>query len=131
VNVVVDASALVAALADGGTDGAWATEVLEGAALTAPHLMPIEAANILRRAALAGAISATTAALAHGDLLDLRVQLWSYSPLAERCWELRENLTTYDATYVALAELLDVPLVTLDRRLAAAPGPRCRFVAPA
>jgi predicted nucleic acid-binding protein len=131
VSVVVDASALVAALADGGTDGAWATEALEGATLAAPHLMPIEAANIMRRAAVAGAISTTTAALAPRDLLDLRVQLWPYSSLAERCWELRGNLTTYDATYVALAELLEMPLVTLDRRLAAAPGPRCRFVAPA
>ncbi len=128
--LVVDASVLVAALVDGGPDGDWAAAVLGGHELAAPHLMPIEAANILRRAALAGDISADAASLAHGDLLDLRVALWPYAPLAERCWELRENVTIYDGTYVALAELLDARLATLDQRLVGAPGPRCSFATP-
>lgn len=128
--LAVDASVVVAALVDGGADGDWAGALLADHELAAPHLMPIEAANILRRAALAGDITADAASLAYGDLLELRVQLWPYAPLAERSWTLRDNLTVYDGSYVALAELLDAPLATLDHRLAAAPGPRCRFTTP-
>jgi predicted nucleic acid-binding protein len=131
VTLVVDASVIVAALVDSGVDGDWALDVLDGHALAAPHHMPIEAANILRRASLAGDITPDTAALAHGDLLALRVELFPYAPLAERCWQLHENVTAYDAVYVALAEQLDVRLATLDQRLAGAPGPRCAFATPA
>lgn len=128
--LVVDASVIVAALVDRGVDGEWAAGVLNGQVLVAPHHMPIEAANILRRASLAGDVTADSAAVAHGDLLALRMELFPYAPLAERCWQLRENVTTYDAVYVALAEQLDAPLATLDRRLAAATGPRCTFATP-
>ncbi|NIP56815.1 MAG: PIN domain-containing protein [Gemmatimonadetes bacterium] len=125
--VVVDASAVVAALADSGPDGEWAEEILGSGFLAAPHLLPVEAANILRRAALAGEISTDAAALAHGDLLSLRIELFPYEPFAPRVWELRENLTAYDAWYVALAEALDAPLATFDTRLIAASGPRCEI----
>lgn len=125
--LVVDASVVVAALADNGPDGQWAADALAGQVLAAPHHMPIEVANILRRAALVGDLSEDSAALAHGDLLDLRVELFPYALLAERCWSLRENVTAYDAAYVALAEQLDCSLATLDHRLAGAPGPRCEF----
>lgn len=125
--LVVDASVVVAALVDGGPDGDWEGTVLADHELAAPHLMPIEAANILRRAALASDITAEAASLAHGDLLELRVELWPYAPLAERCWQLRDNVMVDDGTYATLAELLDAPLAALDQRLAAAPGPRCRF----
>jgi predicted nucleic acid-binding protein len=128
--LVVDASVLVAALVDGGSDGDWAAAVLADHELVAPHLMPIEVANILRRATLAGDITQDVASLAHADLLDLRVELWPYALLAERCWELRDNVTIYDGSYVALAERLDAPLATLDQRLAGAPGTRCRFMTP-
>jgi predicted nucleic acid-binding protein len=128
--IVVDASLVAAALLDGGPVGVWAAEVLGSGDLAAPHLLPVEVASILRRAAIAGDVSDDVAALAHGDLLDLRVALWPYEPLAARCWELRSNVTPYDATYVALAELLDAPLATLDLRLARAPGPRCSFEVP-
>lgn len=128
--LVVDASVIVAALVDSGVDGDWALDLLDGHALAAPHHMPIEAANILRRASLAGDITPDTGALAHGDLLALRVELFPYAPLAQRCWQLRENVTTYDAVYVALAEQLDATLATLDQRLAAATGPRCTFATP-
>ena len=104
--------------------------VLAGDSLAAPHLMPVEAGNILRRAALAGDISADVASLAHTDLLDLRVEFFPYQPCAERVWELRENVTCYDGWYVAVAELLDAPLATLDSRLANSPGPRCQFLLP-
>lgn len=128
--VVIDASVVVAALVDAGADGTWAETVLGSGPLAAPHLMPIEAANILRRAELAGTITAGAARLAHADMLALRVALYPYEVLAARAWALRPNLTTYDATYVALAEALGSPLATLDRRLARAPGPRCVFRTP-
>ena len=123
--IVVDASAVVAALVDDGPDGEWAATELTRDDLAAPHLMPVEAANILRRAVLAGDLTADVASLAHHDLARLRVELYPYEPQADRVWTLRDNLTTYDAWYVALAEALDVALVTLDRRIAGAPGLRC------
>ena len=129
-SLVVDASVIVAALIDGGPDGEWAAHVLREQTLAAPHLMPIEAANVLRRATLAADLSSDTASLAHADLLELRIELFPYGPLAERCWQLRENITTYDAAYVALAEQLDAPLATLDTRLARSTEPRCEFKAP-
>lgn len=128
--LVVDASMVAAALVDGGPDGTWADEVLAHDQLAAPHLMPVEVANILRRAALSDDISADSATLAHADLLDLRVELFAYEPFALRVWELRDNLTAYDAWSVAIAEALDAPMATLDRRLVSASGPRCAFTTP-
>lgn len=126
--LVIDASAVVAALVDSRTDGRWAESVLTSDSLAAPHLLTAEASNILRRSALAGAISAEHASLAHSDLLDLRVELFPYAPFATRIWGLRDNVTCYDAWHVALAEALNAPLATLDVRLAKEPGPRCRFL---
>ncbi len=77
-----------------------------------------------------GRLPQETVARAHDDLLTLIVELFPYEPLARRVWELRENVTPYDAWYVALAEELGVGLATLDRRLAQAVGPRCEFVTP-
>jgi predicted nucleic acid-binding protein len=119
---------VVAALVDSGTDGRWAEGLLADGPLAAPHLLMVEAANILRRSAASGAISAEQASMAHADLLDLRVELFPYAPFAARIWELRENVTCYDAWYVAVAETFNAPLATLDSRLASAPGPRCRFM---
>ena len=126
--IVVDASIVVAALVDVGPDGSWAETVLVEEPLAAPHLMPVEATNILRRAALAGDISDDVATLAHRDLMDIGVALFAYEPLADRVWQLRRTVTAYDAFYVALAERLDAPLATFDRRLATAPGPTCDFL---
>ena len=123
--VVCDASALAAVLLDAGHAGVWATARLEGVDLAAPDLLPHEAANILRRHELAKLISPDQAAQAHADLLDLTIELWPYELLAGRAWELRHNLSIYDAGYVALAERLDGTLVTLDERIAGAPGLRC------
>jgi predicted nucleic acid-binding protein len=130
VTLVVDASVVVAALVDTGPDGRWAEQVLVADDLAAPHLLPVEAGNILRRLASYGEISQDAAALAHADLLDLRVTLFPYALDAWRAWELRQNLTTYDAWYVALAESLEAELATLDTRLARAAGPRCGFRLP-
>ena len=127
---VVDASVVVAALIDDGPAGRWAEEVLASTPLAAPHVMPVEAANILRRAALAGDVSDDIASLAHADLLALAVELFPYDVLADRIWELRGAVTTYDGWYVALAESLKAPLATLDARLTRAPGPRCSFIGP-
>jgi predicted nucleic acid-binding protein len=125
--LVIDASMVVAALFDAGPAGAWADSLLESTDLAAPHLMPVEVANILRRAAQAGDISTDVAALAHGDLIQLGVALFPYEPFGERVWELRDNMTTYDAWYVAVAEGLNAPLATLDGRLVGLAGPRCEF----
>ncbi|HXF36460.1 MAG TPA: type II toxin-antitoxin system VapC family toxin, partial [Actinomycetota bacterium] len=130
VTLVVDASSVVAALVDGGPDGAWARDVLASEPLAAPHLLPVEVANVLRRAAQEGELTEDIASLAHADLLDLEVELFPYEPFAERVWELRRALTAYDAWYVALAETIGAALVTLDRRLARAAGPRCGFRTP-
>ena len=92
--------------------------------------MPFECANIIRRSALDNAIGSDQAAQAHADLLDLPVDLWPYDMLATRIWELRANLSSYDAAYVALAEILSVPLVTLDRRIHGAPGIACTVIGP-
>ena len=129
-SLVVDAGFVVAALTDGGPDGRWAADMLAGADLAAPHLMPVEAANILRRSALAGDISQDVAALSHADLLELRVTLFPYALLAPRVWALRANVTAYDAWYVALAEALEAQLATIDHRLSRASGCGCAFLTP-
>lgn len=130
VQVVCDASALVALLLDGGPDGRWATKALSGADLAAPSLVGFESANIIRRHELSGLVSADQAAQAHADLLDLAIEHWPYEILATRAWELRANLSSYDASYVALAELTRATLVTLDRRISRAPGLRCTVATP-
>lgn len=127
--VVLDASALVALLADAGPAGRWVAACVSGASLAAPELVIFEAANVLRRQALSGRLDETQAALAHADLLSLPVQLWPYAPLAERAWQLRRNFTIYDATYVCLAELLGASMITLDAGVAAAPEARCPIIA--
>ena len=128
--IVADASVVVAALVDSGPDGTWADELLHSDHLGAPHLMPAEVANLLRRAVLAGKISDDAASLSHADLLALRVELFPYEPFAERVWDLRTNVTAYDAWYVALAETLGAKLATLDTRLSCTTGPRCGFTIP-
>lgn len=127
--IVIDASAVVAALVDSGPHGTWAEAFLTSD-LAAPQLLHVEVANVLRRAVHAGEISDDIASLAHADLLDLGVSLVAYDAVAARIWELRHNLTAYDAWYVAVAELLDVPLATLDHRLVTSPGPTCAFRTP-
>ncbi len=128
--LVVDSSVVVAALIDRGPVGVWAEALLVSGPLAAPHLMPVEAANVLRRSALAGDISADVASLAHEDLVSLRLELFPYSSCASRVWELRPNITAYDAWYVALAETLGARLATLDASLSRADGTRCEFAVP-
>lgn len=128
--LVIDASLVVSALVDAGDTGRWAESVVASEPLSAPHLMPVEVTNILRRTVANGEITQDVASMAHADLLDLRVELFPYAPFAPRVWELRNNITLYDAWYVALAEFLGSSLATLDRRLARSAGPRCEFETP-
>lgn len=95
-----------------GTDGA----------LHAPHLLDVEFQHGLRRLVISGAISEDRAADAHVDFADLTIVRYPHVSLADRMWELRHNVTAYDAAFIALAETLEVPLVTCDARLARAPG---------
>jgi predicted nucleic acid-binding protein len=119
--IVLDASAMLEALLR-----TPAAEVVEqwlldpGQTLHAPHLLDIEVAQVLRRYTASGEIDAERGRLALTDLADLPVQRYSHHFLLPRVWELRNNLTVYDAVYVALAEALNAPLLTRDRRLAAA-----------
>ena len=128
--VVVDASVLVAATVDAGAEGAWAEEVLGTGDLAAPHLVLVEASNILARLEREDVLTRLEATAAHRDLLRLDIDLLPFEPFAERVWELRGNVTSYDAWYVAVAEALDLPLATIDWRLTRASGPTCRFMIP-
>ena len=128
--VVVDASVLVAALVDAGREGKWAESVLSANSSAAPELALVETSNILRRLEQAGQISRLEATSSYRDLLRLDLELFPFSPFAERIWALRGNLTSYDAWYVALAEGLDCPLMTLDRKLSRTRSALCEFMVP-
>lgn len=128
--VVVDSSALAAALVDSGEDGEWARAEVADQDLAAPDHLLVEVSNVLRRAVISGLIDQDVATLAHRDLVQLPVGLFPFARLADRVWALHQTVTAYDAAFVAVAEALDAPLVTLDRRLARASGPRCAFVVP-
>ena len=127
-SVVVDASVCVALLVDNGPSGRWAETLVSGQALSVQQIVLVETTNVLRRLIATGTISDLDGSTAHRDLLSLPIALYPFELLADRVWSLRHNLSSYDACYVALAEMLDVPLATLDRRLVNAPGPRCAFL---
>ena len=123
--IVVDASVLAPALADDGPDGDRARDRLRGEVLTAPELIDLKVASVLRRAAAGGRLSERRADLALNDLVDLPLRRAGHRPLLRRCWELRHTVTSYDGAYVALAEVLGIVLVTADARLSRAPGVTC------
>lgn len=125
--LVVDASVLVVALADDGADGDTARSRLRGEDLAAPELVDLEIASVLRRHTKSGLSAVRRAELALMDLVAMPMRRAPHQPLLTRAWELREDLTIYDAVYVSLAEALQVSLLTADQRLARAPGPRCHI----
>lgn len=127
---VLDATAMVALLVDTGRTGEWVEQLRSEHDLVAPHLLPVETTNALRRHVAARGLEAHIADDAHQRLTGVPVVLFEYAPFAERVWELKDNVSAYDAWYVALAESLDAPLVTLDGRLMRARGPRCAFAVP-
>jgi predicted nucleic acid-binding protein len=124
--IVIDASVLVTALVDDGSDGRRARRRLRAERLGAPEVIDLEVVSALRRLAAADRLDVRRADQALVDLAALRVVRVAHRPLLSRCWELRHDLTIYDATYVALAELLDVPLITADGRLARSTAAHCR-----
>ncbi|MGI9157782.1 MAG: type II toxin-antitoxin system VapC family toxin [Marmoricola sp.] len=124
--IVVDASVLVAALTANGDDGGRARGRLRGKTLAAPEIVDLEVSSVLRRLLLNGLLPARRAEQALSDLVDLPLRRAPHRALLSRCWSLRENLTIYDASYVALAEALDLVLVTSDARMSRAQGPRCQ-----
>lgn len=130
-SVVVDASVLVAATTDAGPEGAWAESLLAEGDLVAPQLVLVEATNILRRLEIRRQLTHLEASAAQRDVVSLRILLAPFEPFADRVWELRRTVSSYDAWYVAVAEAADLPLATLDRRLARSSGPACEFLLPA
>lgn len=123
--LAIDASVLAVALLDDGPDGDVVRRRLRGEQLAAPALIDLEVASVWRGLARGGQLDPRRVGLALADLRELPVQRFEHTRFLVRCWELRDNLTIYDAAYVALAEALDVPLLTGDRRLARSTGPRC------
>lgn len=125
--IVLDASAVVELLL-GTPIGRQLAERLRfpRISLHAPHLVDIEVTQAVRRYVRAGALPADRGRLALEHLAELDLERYPHTPLLPRIWALRENLTAYDATYVALAEVLEAPLLTTDKHLATAPGGTAR-----
>lgn len=119
--IVVDASATVSALLNAGP----ARRALADEQLHAPHLVDCEVANALRRGVAARRLEADAAWTALDRWRRLGVTRYPVTGFLDRVWELRENISVYDASYVALAELLDCSLLTADARLGRVPGTRC------
>lgn len=126
--IVVDASAALEVLLRTPAAAAVEKRIFDPAeTLHAPHLIDVEVAQVLRRYAASGEADPDRCRTALSDLVDLPLIRYPHDILLPRVWELRDNLTAYDAVYVALAEALDAPLLTRDRRLANAPGHRARI----
>lgn len=123
VSVVVDASAVLQLWLDPA--GADIGARLAGETLYAPAHLRIEAANVVRRQRNAGALTDDAARMVFGGIMRMPVRLWPFEAIAERAWQLGMNATTHDAAYLALAEHLDLPLVTHDAKLARVPAIRC------
>lgn len=125
--IVVDASVLVTALGDDASDGQRARTRLAGEQVVAPEVIDLEVISAWRRLCAAGQLDPDRADQAVTDLGALRMERVPHKALVRRCWELRDNITAYDAAYVALAEALRATLLTADERLANASGAQCAF----
>ena len=121
--MVLDASALVELLLGTPRGRSIATRIADPTmALHVPHLADVEVTQVLRRYVREGGLDAASAAVALDDLRTLDLERHGHEPLLDRVWALRENLTAYDAIYVALAEALDSTLLTCDGKLARSPA---------
>ena len=124
---MLDASATLDFLLHDKSNFEWVEQRLQDdGQLAAPHLLDTEVAHVLRKHVLGGKLDEGRAADALGDLDDLPLERYPAQPLLMRIWELRHNLSGYDATYVALAEALDAPLITSERRLLEIPATASR-----
>lgn len=126
--IVVDASIIASALSDDGSDGERIRARLRGETLVAPELLDVEVLSVWRRHVRQGALHADRAQQALADLAVLPMARVPHQPLLNRIWELRDNLTAYDATYVALAEAFNSVLITADEPLSRSAGPRCEIL---
>ncbi len=127
---VVDSSILIEGLVENTPEGTWCRDIISDGEIHAPELVFVEVINVLRRMERIEEISDLKAHIALDDLLNLPLTMHQFIPFANRIWDLRHNLTPYDAWYVALAESLDSPLITLDRRIARVSGLECQVVTP-
>lgn len=122
--IVLDASAAVELLLNTEVGGRIAVRLAGAGTLHGPHLIDVEIAQTLRRLAARAEITSERATLALEHWAGLDVERYAHAPFLDRIWALKENFSAYDAAYVALAEVLQAPLVTGDQRLANAPGTR-------
>ena len=120
--IVVDTSAIIVVLAGQPRIPPLVDRLIGDSDLHAPHLLDVEFQHALRRLVVAGTLSDERAADARMDFADLTIIRYPHVSLADRMWELRHNVTAYDAAFLALAEALGAPLVTCDARLARAHG---------
>ncbi len=122
---VADAAVLATAITDEGREGERARAALRPYRLAAPDYYLVEVLSVVRGLVLGGRLVAADADAVLSDFAELWIDRYDTAALARRIWELRDNLSTYDAGYVALAEVLGCPPLTVDRRIARAPGIRC------
>ena len=128
--IVADSSGIVDFLLESAPRAAWVLDRIEADPnLHAPYLVDVEVVATLRREVLRGVLSAGRARTALDDFLGLAIRRYPHAPLLPRVWALRQNLTTADALFVALAEALDAPLITTDARLGRAPGVGAEIIA--
>ncbi len=126
--IVADNSVVTELLVGDGPQVRAIQEHLENQRVVVPDLLDLEAVSAVRRLVLAGELEASAGQQAIATLIELPFERVSHRPLIPRIWQLKDNLTPYDASYVALAEHLDVPLYTGDMRLARSPGIRCPVI---
>ena len=121
--IIIDASAVLELLLASPTGARIAERAFsEAEILGAPHLIDLEVAQVLRRYTMSGDLEPTRAAEALQDFLDLPIERYPHDLFLIRIWQMRHNVTAYDAAYIALAEALDAVLITTDVRLASASG---------
>jgi predicted nucleic acid-binding protein len=126
--IVIDASALIEALLDTPAGQAISAQLSENPGeLHAPHLIDLEVTNVLRRYAISRTLPTERCQQALADFGNFPIYRHPHEPLLSRIWELRDNLSAYDAAYVVLAEMLGAPLLTHDQRIAGSAGHRARI----
>ena len=122
--IVVDASAIVDLLLENPSEPSLVKRIGAASELHAPHLIDIEFLSVLRRLVARGQLNSNAAEVARELFAQLPIERYSHIFLSDRIWALRDNLTLYDASYIALSEVLGIPLITSDMKLAGAPGHR-------
>lgn len=128
--LIVDASCLNEVISEGPLADAVRGVLEEFEEMGTPELIDVEVLGLIRRDTTLGLLHESRAAIAVAELNDWCGERFTHRPFSERAWAPRENVRTWDAYYVALAEALDAPMVTLDRRLERADGPECEFIIP-